>query len=454
MVAYLIDISERKKHEAKIAHLAYYDALTNLPNRISLENKLSRVIDQVQTEDRASAVLMLDLDNFKLINDSLGHGVGDEVLKQVAQALTAHLDQQDFIARLGGDEFIIVISPFKRNRMQGIGRIEQIAEKVKQAFSQKFNVNGRLLNAATSIGAVLIPEHGDTVDEILRRVDAALYESKRAGRNTLSVFEMAQESQMQRRFELEEQLRNALDKQAFTLYYQPKVSVSTGAIIGAEALVRWQHPTKGVISPAEFIPIAEESGLIVPLGQWILKQACQQTQSWRQLGSFKGFERISVNVSSVQFNDNNFLSVIEQVLAETGLPGDMLDLEITESLLLANTETVVQKMEQLKATKVSFSIDDFGTGYSSLQYLKRLPVDTIKIDQSFVRDMLTDPDDQAIVEAILAMAKSLRLITVAEGVENAEYLALLQQLGCDEYQGYYFSRPLPAKEFGCLLTKP
>ena len=453
VVTCLIDISERKEHEAKIAHLAYYDSLTGLPNRVSLENKLNSVIKQVQTDNLFSAVLMLDLDNFKLINDSLGHGVGDEVLRQVAEALSASLGAEDFIARLGGDEFIIVTAPFCDSRATGVLRIEQIANDVKQTFSQRFNVNGRLLNTGASIGAVLIPEHGDTVDQILRRVDAALYESKRAGRNTLSMFEMAQENQMQRRFELEEELRNSLDKHEFKLLYQPKVNVETGEIIGAEALVRWIHPTKGFISPTEFIPIAEESGLIVPLGQWILNEACRQAQKWRQLPSFKGFERMSVNVSSVQFNDDNFQSAVKQALNEANLPASMLDLEITESLLLANTKTIIDKMNALKGTSVSFSIDDFGTGYSSLEYLKRLPVDTIKIDQSFVRDMIVDPDDKAIVETIIAMAKSLRLTTVAEGVETAEHLDLLQQLNCDEYQGYFFSRPLPPEQLETLFSK-
>ncbi len=453
VVTCLIDISDRKEHEAKIAHLAYYDSLTGLPNRVSLENKLNTVIEQVKTDELFSAVLMLDLDNFKLINDSLGHGVGDEVLRQVAKALSDSLGEQDFIARLGGDEFIIVTAPFCNSRATGILRVEQIAQSVKQVFTQKFNVDGRLLNSGASIGAVLIPDHGDTVDEILRRVDAALYQSKRAGRNTLSMFEMEQENQMQRRFELEEELRHSLEHQEFKLLYQPKVNVETGKIIGAEALVRWMHPTKGFISPAEFIPIAEESGLIIPLGQWILNEACQQTQKWRKLPAFKGFERMSVNVSSVQFNDENFQSVVKQALSDAGLPANMLDLEITESLLLANTESIITKMNELKGTSVSFSIDDFGTGYSSLEYLKRLPVDTIKIDQSFVRDMIVDPDDKAIVETIIAIAKSLRLTTVAEGVETAEHLDLLQQLNCDEYQGYYFSRPLPPEELETLFSK-
>lgn len=453
VVTCLIDISDRKEHEARIAHLAYYDSLTGLPNRVSLENKLNSVIAKVRTEEQFSAVLMLDLDNFKLINDSLGHGVGDEVLRQVAKALSGTLGQGDFIARLGGDEFIIVTDLFENSRATGILRVEQIAQRVKQVFTKKFNVNGRHLNSGASIGAVLIPEDGDTVDEILRRVDAALYESKRAGRNTLSLFKMEQENQMQRRFELEEDMRNSLDKQEFKLLYQPKVNVETGKIIGAEALVRWNHPNQGFISPVEFIPIAEESGLIIPLGQWILNEACRQTKKWQELAAFDGFERMSVNVSSVQFNDDNFQSVVKQALSDAGLAANMLDLEITESLLLANTEAIIDKMNELKGISVSFSIDDFGTGYSSLEYLKRLPVDNIKIDQSFVRDMIVDPDDKAIVKTIIAIAKSLRLTTVAEGVETAEHLELLQQLNCDEYQGYYFSKPLPPEELEALFAK-
>ena len=452
VVTCLIDITERKEHEAKIEHLAYYDSLTGLPNRVSLENKLTSLVSQVKTEQQYAAVLMLDLDNFKLINDSLGHGVGDEVLRQVAKTLNTTIEPGDFIARLGGDEFIIVTAPFCQSRATGILKVEQLAQQIKHVFEQKFRVNGRELNSGASIGAVLIPGDGDTVDEILRRVDAALYESKRAGRNTLSFFQMEQENQMQRRFELEEDLRTSIDKEQFTLLYQPKVNVKTGQIIGAEALVRWIHPTLGFISPAEFIPIAEESGLIVPLGEWILAEACRQAQAWLAIPGFEHFARMSVNVSSVQFNHEHFLQVVKQTLSNTHLSPNKLDLEITESLLLANTEVIIEKMTQLKAMGLSFSIDDFGTGYSSLEYLKRLPVDTIKIDQSFVRDMNTVADDKAIVETVIAIATSLRLNTVAEGVETIENLDVLQDMGCHEYQGYYFSRPLPADEFVALVS--
>lgn len=451
VVACFIDISERIEHEAKIEHLAYFDSLTGLPNRVSLENKLNQVLSSVQQEPKFSAVMMLDLDNFKLINDSLGHAVGDEVLRQVANTLKSTLAEGDFIARLGGDEFIIVTDPFASSRASGILRVEHIAQKIKQAFEQKFSVNGRLLNSGASIGAVLIPEDANTVDEILRRVDAALYQSKHAGRNTLSFFQIEQENKMQRRFELEEDLRAALDSQQFKLLYQPKVNVASGEIIGAEALVRWQHPTKGFISPVEFIPIAEESGLIVPLGQWILHSACQQAKLWQQQPGFSNFKRVAVNVSPVQFNDENFHDSVIQSLTQASLEPQGLDLEITENLLLANTEVVIEKMQQLKDIGVSFSIDDFGTGYSSLAYLKRLPVNTIKIDQSFVRDMTVDPDDKAIVETIIAIAKSLRLNTVAEGVETLEHLTTFQQLSCDEYQGYYFSKPVTAEELEQLV---
>ena len=448
----LMDISERREHEAKIEHLAYFDSLTGLPNRVSLEPRLKQELTKTIEQQGCCAVLMLDLDHFKLINDTLGHWVGDEVLKQVAMNLQDAVNPDDFIARLGGDEFIVV-TPTANVAVEVMrARVEKIATRIKTQFARKFEVNGRQLNSTASIGAVIVPMDADNADEVLRRVDSALYQSKQGGRNTLSFFSFEKENETQRRFELQDSILAGVEQQQFHLVYQPKVEVQSSKVIGVEALVRWQHPEHGFISPLEFISIAEESGSIIPLGAWILTKACQQAKLWCQAKGFEHLARVSVNVSSVQFNDEGFIQVVEHALASSGLSADKLDIEITESLFLANTEATIKKMQCLKTLGVSFSIDDFGTGYSSLEYLKRLPVDTIKIDQSFVREMNSDQDDKAIVETIIAIAKTLRLNIVAEGVESLEHLQMLKHLACDEYQGYYFSKPLTPTELETLLS--
>lgn len=451
VVACLIDISERRQHEARIEHLAYFDSLTGLPNRISLEAKLLETLQQIKDNDLNCAVMMLDLDHFKLINDTIGHWAGDEVLKQVSECLQKAASIDDFIARLGGDEFVVVTYPSSASRAEMVAKIGKLAQNIKRAFSKRFSVAGRQLNSTASIGAVVLPADGQTPDEILRRVDSALYESKRAGRNTLSFFDIETEHETQRRYELQESMPEAIEQEQFYLEYQPKVHVESGIVVGAEALVRWRHPIHGFISPLEFISIAEESGAIISLGQWILNKACQQAKYWSDLETFADFKRLSVNVSSVQFNDENFENIVQNALTKSGLEACRLDLEITESLFLADTQASINKMLSLKKLGISFSIDDFGTGYSSLSYLKKLPVDTIKIDQSFVRDMTIDQDDKAIVETIIAIAKNLKLNTVAEGVEEQEHILLLKQLICDQYQGYYFSKPISPEAFENLV---
>ncbi|WP_419812468.1 EAL domain-containing protein [Bacterioplanoides sp.] len=447
----LMDISERREHIEKIQKLAYFDSLTGLPNRVSLEKKLSKAIDTSITLQQPSAALLLDLDNFKMINDSLGHWVGDEVLKQVANNLQAAIGNENFVARLGGDEFIVLMPPADISETALKEKITQIADNINESFLTKFNIHGRMLHAAASIGAVMIPADAASVTEVLRRTDSALYVSKRSGKRTLSFFDIEQEVAMQRRFELQDSIPEAIEQGQFRLLYQPKIHIQSGQVCGAEALIRWHHPVHGVISPIEFIPIAEESGSIIALGAWIMQQACCQAKHWCELGADNSFQKISVNVSSVQFIDDDFQQVIEQALTVSGLPANRLDIEITESLLIDNAISTIEKMRSLKQSGISFSIDDFGTGYSSLEYLKRLPVDTIKIDQSFVRDMIVDQEDKAIVETIIAIAKNLKLATVAEGVETAEHLDVLQQLCCDEYQGYYFSKPVEPEVLESLL---
>lgn len=450
----LVDVSERREHVEKIRSLAYFDSLTGLANRVSLEQKLEESIQLSIAKNQYCAALLLDLDNFKMINDSLGHWVGDEVLKQVARNLHEATEGEHFIARIGGDEFILVTSMMADDEAKARQKVIDVANKIQTSFSKKFHINGRLLNSSASIGAAIIPSDAMTVTEVLKRADSALYNSKRSGKNTLSFFDIEQEIAMQRSFELQDAIPEAIENNQFKLVYQPKVHIKTGQISGVEALIRWHHPVHGLIPPSEFIPITEESGSIIRLGAYILKAACCQAKHWCELkGGDSALCKVSVNVSSVQFIDQGFEQVVEEALTESGLPAHMLDIEITESFLIDNIETTIEKMHALKDLGISFSIDDFGTGYSSLEYLKRLPIDTIKIDQSFIRDMIDDQGDRAIVETIISMAKNLKLSTVAEGVEEAEHLSLLEALDCDQYQGYYFSKPLAPEDFEALLKK-
>ena len=464
IVACYIDMTDRRENEAKIQHLAYYDTLTDLPNRTYLENTLERLIAKTLDTHQYSAIVLLDMDNFKVINDSLGHWIGDKMLQEVANRMRIHINQDSSIsqestisqectiARLGGDEFVIAISSLCSNRENFIHIIETITSQVQGIFSEPFVIEGHQLNSTVSIGIAISPDDGKNADELLRHADTALYKAKKEGRNAVCYFHREQENELHRRLKIESELRVAIDSNQLRLLYQPKVDVASGAIVGAEALVRWQHPHKGTISPVEFIPVAEESGLIISLGEWVLKEACHQVKHWKEKPEFKRFQRMSVNVSPFQFNHNNFQTVVESALGESGLNPNFLDLEVTESLLLEHMEETVEKMNYFKAMGISFSIDDFGTGYSSLAYLKRLPVDVLKVDQSFVRDMTTDEGDRAIVKTVLAMASSLHLKTVAEGVETLEHLEILKKLGCLQYQGYLFSKPITAKEFEVLIS--
>jgi diguanylate cyclase (GGDEF)-like protein len=452
VITSVIDVTERRVNEAKIEQLAFNDVLTGLPNRPSFEKALVESIGLVQREKLYSALILFDIDNFNVINDSLGHRIGDRLLQLMASRLTDSLEEGAMLSRLGGDEFAILLSSDDLNESALREKVNVLANTLQQAFSKAFVVEGHQLNINISIGIALIPFDGLTVDMLLRRADAALYQSKKAGRNTMSFFEMEQENEIQRRLQLENEMREGLKNEQFCLEYQPKVDIETGDIVGAEALVRWKHPTHGVISPEEFIPVAEDSGLILALGEWVINEALSQTGRWqKEMPGFEKFERISVNVSPVQFNDAEFEDVVKRAIQSSGTVPEKLDIEITEGLLLDNTDRVVEKLGRFKELGVSFSIDDFGTGYSSLAYLKRLPVDVVKIDQSFVREMNSDEGDKAIVLAILAIAKSLGLTTVAEGVEEEEHLHSLKEMGCHVYQGYYYSKPLSPESFERLM---
>lgn len=439
--------AEHREAEKKLAFLAYHDPLTGIPNRLLLRDRFDQALTLANRDRFGAAVFCLDLDNFKLINDSLGDHYGDRLLIQVAQRLKTCIRDTDTICRQNGDEFIILLNN-ARNR----GIIEAIAENITDSFSEPFHIDEYSVNTSISIGISLFPHDGQQLDVLLKNANIALYHAKEAGRNTYRFFSEEMNSDALQHMQLQGQLRNALKKQEFQLHYQPLIDITSGRIIGAEALLRWQHPEQGAISPAKFIPLAESSGLIIPIGEWVLNEACRQAQAWREIHHFPPM-LIAVNLSALQFKRGNLLETVTGALERSGLPASQLELELTESILLQDMETVMKTLGSLKAIGVKLSIDDFGTGYSSLSYLKRLDVDKLKIDQSFVRDLMEDADDASIVKAIIQLSQTLQLTTIAEGVETSAQLGILKSNGCDQYQGYLFSRPLPAEEFACLCKR-
>lgn len=438
------DVTEQKRVEERIRHLAHHDALTGLPNRMLLHDRIGQAIAQVQRSRRVAALLFIDLDRFKTVNDSLGHHVGDGLLRAVAERLVACMRSTDTVARIGGDEFVVVLTDL--NQAEDAG---PVAQKVLAALSQPLRIDGHELHVTPSIGICACPHDGEDVETLMRNADAAMYHAKGKGRNNYQFFSGEMTATAHQRLLLENDLRHALEHGEFILYYQPQLDLETGDIVGFEALIRWPHPQHGMIPPSQFIPVAEETGLITPIGEWVLRQACAQARAW-QTAVHPRLE-VSVNCSAQQFRQEGLVDTVARILHEVGLPAAGLELEITESVIIEHAEQVIMRFEALNRLGVQLSIDDFGTGYSSLSYLKRFPIDKLKIDQSFVRDINSDPDDAAIVSAIVAMAHSLGLQVVAEGVETPEQLAFLKSLGCNRAQGYYFSKPLPAEEFAQLL---
>lgn len=430
----------------KLQHLALHDNLTKLPNRTLLEDRIAQAISSVQRSGKFFSVMFVDLDRFKTINDSLGHHYGDKLLQAVAQRLIEVLRGEDTIARIGGDEFVVLLKEISKPQTAA-----HVAEKILGAMSGPFIIEGQEQNISASIGISVYPSDGLDLRTLMVSADGAMYHAKKMGRNNYQFFTPEMNAVAMERFELEKSLRRAMENDEFELHYQPKVHVRTGDIIAMEALVRWRHPQKGLISPAEFIPLAEEIGLIIPLGAWVLMTACQQNKRWQDAGLPR--LRVAVNLSAVQFRQKHLVEFITQVLDDTGLDASCLELEVTESIVMQNPEETTLILEKLHAKGIHLSIDDFGTGYSSLSYLKRFPLDTLKIDRSFVRDISSDPDDAAIVKSVIALAHSLRLRVIAEGVETASQLSFLRALGCDEYQGYYRSKPLPAAQFEQLLRQ-
>ena len=420
---------------------ANHDTLTRLPNRLLLHDRFERAVAQAKREHSEVAVLFLDLDNFKLVNDTLGHELGDQLLISVVDRLQNCIRETDTISRQGGDEFVILLTDIK-----DLGTIEAIAQNIIEAFADPFDVNGNILIVSFSIGISVFPVDGTDFNALLKHADTALYQAKDAGRNTYRFFLQQMNLDELEHMHLQGELRSALKKQEFVLHFQPLIDVNSRRIIGAEALVRWQHPERGLIPPGKFIPLAERSGLIIPMGEWILNEACRQAQSWQTTHQLYRLS-VAVNLSALQFKRGNILETVKNALDKSGLPANQLELELTESILLQDMEIVMRTLAGLNELGVRLSIDDFGTGYSSLSYLKRLAVHKLKVDQSFVRDMPEDPDDAAIVKAIIQLGHTLQLTVIAEGVENEAQLAILKKYGCDEIQGYLFSRPLPADKF-------
>jgi diguanylate cyclase (GGDEF)-like protein/PAS domain S-box-containing protein len=440
MIGAAMDISERKRAEEQLTQLAQFDTLTGLPNRALLKDRLGQAISRAHREQWCTALLFLDLDRFKEINDTLGHAAGDEVLRELAQRLRACLREGDTVARLGGDEFTAIL--------EDAGSLEQVkmlAGKVLEVFAQPVRVREQDFFVSASIGVAVYPEGGRDVESLLKHADTAMYHAKSEGRNNFQLYAPDMSSRASERMTLEGGLRQALERGELLLHYQPIIDLRSGEAVEAEALLRWRHPTRGVLPPMEFIGIAEQSGLIVPIGEWVLREACRQAAHWRATGLPP--VRIAVNLSARQFRKNGLAAVLGECLRAAGLKGDALSLEITESLLMENPEGSRRVLGEMKEMGVRIALDDFGTGYSSLAYLRHFPLDTVKIDRSFVRDLDRNPEDASIVKAMIDLAHNLQLSLTAEGVETQAQLGFLREQGCDHAQGYFFSRPVPADEF-------
>jgi diguanylate cyclase (GGDEF)-like protein len=428
----------------QMAHAAEHDFLTGLPNRTLLNDRISQAIALARRQARKVAVLFLDLDGFKHINDSLGHPVGDKLLQSVAKRLVACIRGSDSVSRQGGDEFVVLLLDLEHVEDAAV-----TARRMLEAVALPHSVNRHDLHVTASIGVSVYPDDGLDADTLIKNADTAMYQAKENGRRSFQFFKPAMNVRAVERQFIEEGLRRALERGELGLHYQPKVNLMTGAIVGAEALLRWTHPTRGPIAPAQFIPVAEECGLILPIGAWVLREACTRAQSWMKAGL--PVTTMSVNVSAMEFRDKNFLDGLFAILAETGHDPRFLELELTESVLMKRAELTASILQNLRKRGVQVAIDDFGTGYSSLSYLRKFPVDALKIDQSFVRQISTAGDDTTIVKAVIGMARNLKLRVIAEGIETLEEVAFLRAYRCEEAQGYYFSRPLPAEQFAMLL---
>jgi len=456
VVAIVQDITERKQNEDRMRQLAYFDSLTGLPNRALFTEQLEQMLETANRHQHKLAILFIDLDNFKRINDSLGHTVGDSLLKEISQRLLTCIRQSDLVSRyvdadteisvsrLGGDEFTIVLNKIEDTDVAAI-----VAKRLLNTLSRPMMLDGHEIVVTPSIGIALAPLDSDNVENLLKHADTAMYHAKNNGKNNYQYYSSTMNAMGLERLTLESELRKALKNDELVVYYQPQVDIHNGKITGAEALVRWKHPKHGLVAPDYFIPLAEEMGVVVELGDKILHEACQQVKQWHDKGLM--LDKIAVNLSSLQFSQPNLIGAIQRTLSETGLPAKHLELELTESIIMKNLEATIKVLEELKGMGISISVDDFGTGYSSLNYLKRFPLDELKIDKSFIVDIDTDAHNAGIVTAIIAMAKSLGLTLVAEGVETDNQLKYIRGAGVVTVQGFLFSKPLPAEEFEQLL---
>lgn len=445
-IATFSDISQRKTAEAEIQYLSSHDALTGLPNRVLFQDRLENAIAQAARDHRRVALLNLDLDNFKLLNDSLGHTAGDTLLRGVAARLKQCIPETDTVSRLGGDAFLIALT-----HIDNVDDINAILLEVLSQVAAPMDIAGRNLSLTCSIGVAVYPDDGDLFETLLKRADKAMYHAKEAGRNTYRFFTEQINTDSLSHLRIAHSLRQAVKQNQFTLHYQPQIDLRTGQLIGAEALIRWNHPTEGLVAPGDFIGIAEQTGLIVEIGDWVLREACHQAMAWQKAGLPP--LTVAVNISAVQFRRGDFEQSVLTALAESGLAPKFLEIELTESVLLHDMDIMLALINRLKTQGLKLAIDDFGTGYSSLSYLKKFKVDRLKIDQSFVRDIARDPEDRAIVSAIVQMARSLNLRSIAEGVETAAQLEFLSEQGCDEAQGYFYSRPIPPEAFEAFVRE-
>jgi diguanylate cyclase (GGDEF)-like protein len=443
-VAIVQDITERRQSEERLQHLAHHDPLTGLPNRVLLQDRLNQAMREADRLERMVAVMFLDLDRFKTINDTLGHHMGDALLQAAAGRLTHCLRPGDTVSRLGGDEFTIILA-----NLAHVDDVTRVAQKIMEQFIAPFRVGGRDLFVSTSIGVTLYPLDEKDAASLLKDADIAMYRAKELGRNQFQFYTPELNVRAARRLELETGLWRAIERQEFVLHYQPLVDLKTGNIRGMEALLRWQHPEFGLVPPLDFIPLAEETGLIVPIGEWVLKTACAQIKTWHDAG-FPALH-VAVNLSSKQLRNKKLIDAVKRSLDAAGLEACYLDVELTESVLMQDMELATTILKELKAVGVSVSLDDFGTGYSSLSYLKRFPIDYLKIDRSFVHDITQDSFGAGLVQAIIAMANVLKIKVIAEGVETREQMEFLRRHGCDITQGYYCSRPLAVETFTDLL---
>ncbi len=430
----------------QLRHLATHDALTGLPNRVLLEDRLAQAMIRATQDGRIFALVLVDIDRLQLINDSLGHRAGDELLQEVARRLSSITRSVDTLVRVAGDEFLMIINPIAAPE-----DARQLATLALEALKPPMRIAAVSMHATASIGMAFFPRDGTTIETLIARAGAAMYYAKQRGRNNAQSFESSMDTQTPDAAQLQSDLHDALALRQFELHYQPKVNVATGAVRGVEALIRWRHPVRGLVSPAQFIPFAEDSGLIGPIGAWVVREACRQAAAWRIAGL--PALRVAVNISASQFRQGGLLEIVKEALSDADLDPTYLEIELTESAVMSDPEESVKILEQLSIMDVLVSVDDFGTGYSSMSYLQRFPIDKLKIDRSFISEILTRADDASIVRAIVSLAHGLKLKVVAEGVETHEQLEFLRSIGCDEYQGYYFSAALSAGEFAKLIGR-